>query len=169
MIVEDFLSYLKNKRNLGNIIALFILLMGLPVALGLVRQQQILRSKAAGEVAFVASTDTDTNNCVRSDGKGGVYSVCSKVSIKLTSSLVPPAGSTQSCTTDNECSDGKKCVSNFCISIPGNKCDPDDSDDLVKSRWTFLPAESKCDKNNPSAKYQCKYTDKKGKEKTKEK
>lgn len=79
----DFLDYFKNRKNLVSLLILGILVLALPIGITLLRQQQILRSKAAGEpITFSGAGVTQKN--------GNWVSTTPQVTIKLTSPLGPP-------------------------------------------------------------------------------
>lgn len=96
--MTDFLEYFKNKRNLSNLILLLILVIGLPIGIGLVRQQQILRSRAAVDpIVFLAGQCVENRN-------GKLVATCENVAIQLTSPLGPPAtgsGTLDPCPTED--------------------------------------------------------------------
>lgn len=80
----DFLDYFKNTRNLISLLVLGILILAVPIGINLVRQQQILRSRAAVDPIIFTGTGVSQRN-------GNWVSTTPQVSIKLTSPLGPAA------------------------------------------------------------------------------
>jgi|GEM_PF-2330083 len=80
----DFLDYFKNKKNLANILILGILILALPLGINLIRQQQILKSRAAADpIVF-------TQNAVLKNGQWFVVDRTKPISLEVTSPLGPP-------------------------------------------------------------------------------
>lgn len=81
--MEDFKQFLKNKRNLVNLIILLVLILAIPVGIELARRQQELRSRAEEPpIAFAG-------DCITQRGDRSVAK-CSDVTLRLTSPLGPP-------------------------------------------------------------------------------
>lgn len=81
----DFLDYFKNTRNLVSLLILGILVLALPIGITLLRQQQILRSRAATEPIGFSGTGVSQRN-------GNWVSTTPQVKVLLNSPL-GPAGS----------------------------------------------------------------------------
>lgn len=84
----EILDYFKNKRNLVSLLILGILILGIPLGVNLVRLQQIIRSRAAGEppIKFVGDN-------VKQKSDGSWVATKPQIQLQLTSPLGPPAGS----------------------------------------------------------------------------
>jgi len=85
--VEDLVSYFKVKKNLINLLLLAVLVVGLPVGINLARQQQILRSRAANNLAVDFLTkDLGGTDCVTTRGTGAnnLVATCKDVKLRLT-------------------------------------------------------------------------------------
>lgn len=91
--MEEFLDLLKNKasfllhnkKNLISFLVLVILILGLFVGINLIRQQQIIKSRAGGDpIVFVESSDVFQK-------EGRWFTKTNKVSLQITSPLGPPA------------------------------------------------------------------------------
>lgn len=60
--MEDFLAYFRQKKNLANLLFLGILVLALPLAVQIARQQQIIKSKATAEtIVFTNAFDLPNN------------------------------------------------------------------------------------------------------------
>lgn len=82
--MEDIKTYFKNKRNFANLLVVLILLLGLPLVVGLVRTQQILKSRAVTEpIKF-----TGPNVQIRD---GQAVALKPQISLILTSPFGPAA------------------------------------------------------------------------------
>src|SRR3990172_9539806 len=81
--MSDFLDFLKNKKNLINLLLLGILVLALPLGVDLIRKQQIIKSRAiADPIVFVG------DNVEQKDGKW--IAKDPQISLELTSPLGPP-------------------------------------------------------------------------------
>ena len=85
----EFLEYFKNKKNLLNTVLIGILLLAIPVGISLIKQQQIIKSRATGdEIRFSGAT-------VKCTG-GDCITTSATVSAELTPPVWPsPSGATQ--------------------------------------------------------------------------
>ncbi len=81
---------LRNKKNLISLLVLGILILALPIGINLIRQQQILRSRADVDTIVFTGTNIEKRN-----GKSIVLDPKQPISLQLTSPLGPP-GSGQS-------------------------------------------------------------------------
>lgn len=81
----DFLDFFKQKKNLINLLLLGILVLALPIGINLVRQQQILKSRAVADPIVFAGDNVEQ----KSDGTWVAKDP--KISLELTSPLGPPA------------------------------------------------------------------------------
>lgn len=77
-------EFFKSRKTLFNLITLVILVVALPIGINLVRQQQILRSRAAAEPIEVVEGD-----CVE-ERNGKKILICSEVPLKLVSPIGGP-------------------------------------------------------------------------------
>ena len=78
--MEDFLDFFKQKKNLANLLLLGILVLALPLGVQLIRQQQIIKSRAiADPIVFVG------DNVEQKDGKW--IAKKPQISLELTSTL----------------------------------------------------------------------------------
>lgn len=91
------------KKWLG-ILGLFLLVLGIPLAVWLLQRTQVFVPKALVEpIELVAGS----GSCVVSGDSDKVS--CSSFPVKLTSPLGPPVGEGGSCMSDNDCQAGDKC------------------------------------------------------------
>lgn len=83
--MDEIIRFLKDRRNLGNLITLVILVVLLPIILGLIRQQQIISSRAgSAPIEFVGPEVTQKNGVnVVSKSTTGPTSVGLKLSSPL--------------------------------------------------------------------------------------
>lgn len=89
--MEEIKSFFTSRKNLVNLVILLILVIGLPIALKLAKDQQLLRSQAAVEpIAFAGDCVIEKN--------GKKVLICTDVTLKLTSTLGPPVGASGSAT-----------------------------------------------------------------------
>lgn len=87
----EFLDSFKNKKNLISLLVLGILILALPIGINLIRQQQILRSRADVDTIVFTGTNIEKRN-----GKSIVLDPKQPISLQLTSPLGPPGVSTPS-------------------------------------------------------------------------
>ncbi|MDP3758665.1 MAG: hypothetical protein Q8Q86_03005 [Candidatus Daviesbacteria bacterium] len=80
----EFLDYFRQKKNLVNLLLLAILILALPLVVQTVRQQQIIKSRAASDAIIFTGADV----IQKSDGTW--TSKKPLVSLQLTSPLGPP-------------------------------------------------------------------------------
>lgn len=86
---EQFSDFFKNKKNIINLLILLILVLGLPLGVKLIREQQILKSRAdvTGRVDFVEEAGI-------LEKRGSIFVLTQqaqgKVKLTLTSPLGPP-------------------------------------------------------------------------------
>jgi hypothetical protein len=83
--MSETVDYFKNRRNLINLLLFLILIVGIPVGIGLLKTQNILKSRAdVVPVDFVVD-----DNCVviRNNVK---VARCANVAVQLISPLGPP-------------------------------------------------------------------------------
>ncbi|MDP3758666.1 MAG: hypothetical protein Q8Q86_03010, partial [Candidatus Daviesbacteria bacterium] len=86
-IMGDIKEFFK-ARKLVSIITLVILILGIPLGVLLIRQQQIFKSRAAGEpITFVSGGSVSQNN-------GTWVTTSPQIAIKVSSALGPPASQT---------------------------------------------------------------------------
>ncbi len=81
--MEEFLSFLKKKGNLANLVLVGILIVSIPLSVGLVQKQQILKSRALDEVIKFTGP-----NVILKDGKK--VAIKPKIAIQLSSPFGPP-------------------------------------------------------------------------------
>lgn len=87
--MDEIISYLKNKKNLINLLTLGIIVLGLPLGIGALRQQQVFTSKAnEAKIEFLTKeqggpTTSDGSSCVQTIN-GNLVTKCKTVSIKIT-------------------------------------------------------------------------------------
>lgn len=82
--MDDFLGYLKQKKNFLTVVILIIVALAIPLGVYLVQQQQIFKSSAAGESIQIAQ-----GNCViEKDGKK--VAICTDIPLTLTNPFPPP-------------------------------------------------------------------------------
>src|SRR3990167_2791342 len=81
----DFLSYFKSKKVLINLLVLGILVLALPLGIKLIREQQIIKSRATEQppVKFIEGENTFQRN-------GQWMATRPQVTLELTSPLGPP-------------------------------------------------------------------------------
>lgn len=84
-IVQEFISYFKNKKSLISLLALAIMVLALPLGLNLLRQQQILKSRAT-EAPITFSGD----NAEQRSGVWVVKDRTKPITVTFTSPLGPP-------------------------------------------------------------------------------
>ncbi len=82
--MREFLDYFKQKKNLANLLLLGILVLALPLTVQVIRQQQIIKSRAVNDAIIFTGADVVRN----SDGTW--TSKKTLVSLQLTSPLGPP-------------------------------------------------------------------------------
>lgn len=82
---------LRNKKNLISLLVLGILILALPLGINLIRQQQILRSRAGVDPIVFTGTNVEQRN-----GKWIVLDPKQPISLQLTSPLDPPGVPTPS-------------------------------------------------------------------------
>lgn len=82
--MENIFHFFKEKKNLINLLGLLVLVVALPIGINLVRQQQILRSRAA-----VLPIEVTEGDCVE-ERNGKKVLVCSDVPLKLISPIGGP-------------------------------------------------------------------------------
>lgn len=85
----EFLQYFKSKKNLMTLVLIGILLLAIPVGITLLKQQQVIKSRATGdEIRFSgANVKCTGGNCITTSPD---------VQIELTSPVWPtPSGGTQ--------------------------------------------------------------------------
>lgn len=120
--MSDYLKEILSKKNLINILILAILLLAVPLTINLVRQQQILFSKAATDSVQLVDNDCTTV------ANGKKVLTCPKVTLKfvspsevgvITQSLVKKAYAAQSCVYSEQDQNGVNCYSGVC-SDPNN-------------------------------------------------
>ncbi|MBI2596297.1 right-handed parallel beta-helix repeat-containing protein [Candidatus Daviesbacteria bacterium] len=94
-LVDNLALFFQNKQNLINILVLAILILGLPVGVNLIKQQQVIRSMAVTQPIQVVE-----GRCVTERGGKRVL-ICEDVPLKLISPLggsdmtpTPPGGGT---------------------------------------------------------------------------
>lgn len=135
--MDELISFLKDKRNLINLLTLGIIVLALPIGVNLVRQQQIFTSRAAsGSVEFLTKekggpSASDGTSCVSQRSDGTWSTKCNKVKIWIT------APSTLTAKAPEFVS---KVYAAACASI-SDSAPPNDG-------WQLIEA-SKCDPNNP--------------------
>ena len=81
--MSDFAELIKVKKNLINLLVLAILVLALPIGINLIKQQQILRSRAA------AVPITVEGSCI-TNRNGKLVATCPQVTVKLVSPLGGP-------------------------------------------------------------------------------
>lgn len=81
--MKEFLSFLKNKKDLGNLILVGILVLSIPLTVGLVQRQQVLTSRAVDETIKFTGP-----NVIIKDGKK--VATKTKIAIQLSSPFGPP-------------------------------------------------------------------------------
>src|SRR3990172_4405966 len=82
--MSDFLDFFRIKKNLINLLLLGILVLALPLGVDLIRQQQIIKSRALAEPIVFAG-----DNVEQKDGKW--IAKAPQISLEITSPLGPPA------------------------------------------------------------------------------
>lgn len=88
--MDELTHYLKNKRNLINILILLIIILGIPVGIAIQRGQQVLKSRAdVAPIQLVAD-----ENCVV-DRNGKKVAKCEQVTVQIVSPLGGPADPSQ--------------------------------------------------------------------------
>lgn len=106
----EFLDYFKNKKSLATLLILGILVLAIPLSINLLRQQQIIRSRATQDpIVFVAGPNVSQ----KTDGSWVTKSTT--VSLQLTSPLGPPGSPAApppppGSTTVTETCDGVSCT-----------------------------------------------------------
>jgi plastocyanin len=94
--MDQLREHFKKGKNLTNLIVLLVMVLALPIGIGLVRNQQILRSQADEDpVQFLIG------GCVEQRGDQ-LVATCPDVSVQLVSPLGPPATSTSSASLVNK-------------------------------------------------------------------
>ena len=85
-VVQEIISYFKNsKKNLVNLLLLAIMVLALPLGVNLVRQQQLLKSRAAGDPIKFTGANVEK--------RGDKWVAKSpQITVELISSLGPSAG-----------------------------------------------------------------------------
>ena len=91
-MMGEFRDYFRNKKNLTNLLLLGIVMLALPLGVGLVRQQQILRSRAVADPITFSGA-----NVVQKDGKW--YATKPHITVELTSPLGGVAGNSSTTNT----------------------------------------------------------------------
>lgn len=85
----EFLQYFKNKKNLITLVLIGILLLAIPVGINLLKQQQIIQSRATGDEIKFSGTS------VKCSG-GDCTTTSPTVQVDLTPPVWPtPSGTTQ--------------------------------------------------------------------------
>lgn len=85
----EFLEYFKNKKNVMTLILIGILLLAIPVGITLLKQQQIIKSRATGDEIRFSGAGV---NCAG----GNCTTTSPDVQVELTPPVWPtPAGATQ--------------------------------------------------------------------------
>lgn len=87
--MNEVLLFLKNKKNLANLIVTGILALSIPIGVTLVRQQQLFATRADGQPEIELVFDGSANSCVIQEGNNKVL-ICDSVPLKLISPLGPP-------------------------------------------------------------------------------
>lgn len=87
--MEEIKNFFTSRKNLVNLVFLLVLVFGLPIALKLAKDQQLLRSRAAVEpIVFAGDCVVEKN--------GKKVLVCTDVTLQLTSTLGSPSGASGS-------------------------------------------------------------------------
>lgn len=81
--MSDFLDFFKQKKNLVNLLLLGILVLALPLGVNLIRQQQIIKSRAAVAAITFKGSNVEQKN-------GSMVALKPQISLELTSPLGPP-------------------------------------------------------------------------------
>ncbi len=80
--MDELISFLKNKRNLINLLTLGIMVLGLPIATTLVRQQQVFKSRAAQATVEFLTKDRSGNDCVV-NRNGKLVATCKDIVVRV--------------------------------------------------------------------------------------
>ncbi|MBI2196785.1 hypothetical protein HYU45_04225 [Candidatus Daviesbacteria bacterium] len=91
----EFSELFKQKKTLITLLILGILILAVPLGINLIKQQQIFKSRAAGEPIVIQETK-DVFQKTKPDGTlEWVARKDAKISIELTSPLGPPKGANE--------------------------------------------------------------------------
>lgn len=80
----EFLNYFKRKENLINLLILGILILAIPLGVNLIRQQQIIKSRAQVDPIVFTGPNVEKRNGIWITTKP-------QISLQLTSPLGPPS------------------------------------------------------------------------------
>ncbi|MCR4306262.1 MAG: hypothetical protein NUV73_04230 [Candidatus Daviesbacteria bacterium] len=87
----EFSELFKKKNNLITLLILGILILAVPIGINLIKNQQIFKSRAAGEPIVIKETLGVFQRTKPGGGLEWVAKNNAKISIELTSPLGPPA------------------------------------------------------------------------------
>lgn len=114
--MREILDYFKNKKNLSNLLIMGILILAVPIGVTLIRQQQILKSRATNPpITFVEKPNVTTKN-----PDGSWKTTSTTVSLLLSAPYPPASTSAQSSSQTVQSKDSQKdIVSNLSNKLIG--------------------------------------------------